>query len=106
MRYDHLAVKVDLETYEEIERRLKAADYPFNETHHGYCMSLYVTSPDEMTIEFAYDAPNTERSSTSVRRPTRIENCANGWPAIARPTTAGNAEAALSIRNHSSWIWV
>ena len=58
MRYDHLAVKVDLATYEEVERRLKAADYPFNETHHGYCLSLYVTSPDEMTIEFAYDAPN------------------------------------------------
>ncbi|HSV36221.1 MAG TPA: VOC family protein [Ramlibacter sp.] len=60
LRYDHLAVKVDLETYEEVERRLKAANYPFNETHHGYCMSLYVSSPDEMTIEFAYDAPNTE----------------------------------------------
>jgi catechol 2,3-dioxygenase-like lactoylglutathione lyase family enzyme len=58
LRYDHLAVKVDLETYEEVERRLKAADYPFNETHHGYCMSLYVTSPDDFTMEFAYDAAN------------------------------------------------
>ena len=60
MRYDHLALKLDLESYEEIERRLKAANYAFNETHHGYCMSLYVNSPDEMTIEFVYDAPNVE----------------------------------------------
>ena len=68
LRYDHLAVKVDLKTYEEIERRLQVADYPFNETHHGYCMSLYVTSPDDFTIEFAYDAPNTEEIFEERRR--------------------------------------
>lgn len=76
LRYDHLAVKVDLPMYEEIERRLLAADYPFNETHHGYCMSLYVTSPDDFTMEFAYDAPNSpeifeERTQADPRRELR-----------------------------------
>ena len=58
MRYDHLAIKVDAQTYAEIAARLKAADYPFNETHHGYCVSLYVKSPDDMALEFARDEPN------------------------------------------------
>lgn len=85
LRYDHLAVKVDLEMYEEIERRLKAADYPFNETHHGYCMSLYVTSPDEFTIEFAYDAPNSpeifeERTQADPHRELREWLAGNRTP--------------------------
>lgn len=58
MRYDHLAVKVAADTYAEITQRLKAADYPFVETNHGYCFSLYVKSPDDMAIEFARDEPN------------------------------------------------
>jgi glyoxylase I family protein len=85
LRYDHLAVKVDLETYEEVERRLKAADYPFNETHHGYCMSLYVTSPDDFTIEFAYDAANSpeifeERAQADPHRELREWLAGNRTP--------------------------
>ena len=56
--YDHLALKVSLETLEEIDRRLAAAQYPHKEIHHGYCRSLYVSSPDDLTLEFTYDPPN------------------------------------------------
>ncbi|CAN7250087.1 MULTISPECIES: VOC family protein [unclassified Variovorax] len=85
LRYDHLAVKVDLETYGEVERRLKAADYPFNETHHGYCMSLYVTSPDDFTMEFAYDAANSpeifeERAQADPHRELREWLAGNRTP--------------------------
>jgi glyoxylase I family protein len=85
LRYDHLAVKVDLETYEEVERRLKAAGYPFNETHHGYCMSLYVTSPDDFTMEFAYDAANSpeifeERAQADPHRELRDWLAGNRTP--------------------------
>lgn len=53
----HIAFKVDADTYDEILRRLVAGDIPRRETDHGYCRSLYVTSPDGMRLEFTVDPP-------------------------------------------------
>ena len=65
--------------------RLQAAGYPFNETHHGYCMSLYVTSPDDFTMEFAYDAQNSpqifeERAKADPHRELRDWLAGNRTP--------------------------
>jgi catechol 2,3-dioxygenase-like lactoylglutathione lyase family enzyme len=56
--FDHIAFKVDDTTYDELIARLKTANEPVRETDHGYCRSMYCTSPDGLVVEFTVDAPN------------------------------------------------
>ena len=53
----HLALKVSRPTQDEIEARLEAAGIAYRKTDHGYCLSLYVHTPDRLRLEFAVDAP-------------------------------------------------
>jgi catechol 2,3-dioxygenase-like lactoylglutathione lyase family enzyme len=60
----HIAFKVDQETQEGIQKRLAAAGYTEPRTFlmdHGYCLSLYVTDPDGLMVEFAVDHPDAEK---------------------------------------------
>jgi glyoxylase I family protein len=57
-RYDHIALKVDAGTYDELKGRLDAAGEPFRETNHGYCKSIYTNSPDGLIVEFTCDPPD------------------------------------------------
>jgi catechol 2,3-dioxygenase-like lactoylglutathione lyase family enzyme len=57
-RYDHIALKVDDAHYAELKRRLDAAGEPYRETNHGYCASIYTTSPDGLILEFTADPPD------------------------------------------------
>lgn len=57
-RYDHVAFKVAPQTYGELIARIEAAHTPFRETNHGYCKSIYVTSPDGLIVEFTEDPPD------------------------------------------------
>src|SRR5215467_14461499 len=43
--FDHVAFKASDHTYDEIVARLKAWEEKFRETDHGYCKSVYATSP-------------------------------------------------------------
>jgi glyoxylase I family protein len=54
----HIALKVSDTTYDELKARLNAASEPFRETDHGYCKSIYTTSPDGMILEFTCDPPD------------------------------------------------
>ncbi len=56
--FDHIAFKVDDETYDELVGRAKAAGEAVRETDHGYCRSMYCTSPDGLIVEFTVDLPN------------------------------------------------
>ena len=56
----HIALKASEQTYEELKARLNAAGEPFRETDHGYCKSIYTTSPDGMILEFTCDPPDVE----------------------------------------------
>jgi catechol 2,3-dioxygenase-like lactoylglutathione lyase family enzyme len=56
--FDHVAFKVADETYDELLHRLKAADLPARENDHGYCRSMYCTSPDGLIVEFTVDPPD------------------------------------------------
>jgi glyoxylase I family protein len=56
--FDHIAFKVDDATYDELVARVKAAGEPVRETDHGYCRSMYCTSPDGLITEFTVDLPN------------------------------------------------
>lgn len=61
--FHHIALKVDRETQQGIEARLKAAGYEAPRTYvleHGYCRSVYVADPDGMICEFTLDHPDVE----------------------------------------------
>jgi glyoxylase I family protein len=66
-RYDHIAFKAEPDTYEELKRRLEAADEPYRESNHGYCKSIYVTSPDGLYVEFTQD-PEDVAEIDAIRR--------------------------------------
>jgi glyoxylase I family protein len=57
-RYDHVAFKVDEDSYDELKARLSRAGEPYRETNHGYCKSIYATSPDGLHVEFTVDPPD------------------------------------------------
>lgn len=56
--FDHIAFKVDDHTYDELVARVKGAGEAVRETDHGYCRSMYCTSPDGLVVEFTVDPPD------------------------------------------------
>jgi glyoxylase I family protein len=56
--FDHIAFKVTELTYNELIARLRAAGEQMRETDHGYCKSIYCTSPDGLIVEFTVDPPD------------------------------------------------
>jgi catechol 2,3-dioxygenase-like lactoylglutathione lyase family enzyme len=57
---DVLGLPLVAKTFDEIDRRLAAAAIPRRQTDHGYCVSLYATSPDGLRVEFTVDPPNVD----------------------------------------------
>jgi len=58
--FHHIALNVDEETQQSIEKRLAAAGYKEPQTfvlEHGYCRSVYVTDPNGLILEFTLDSP-------------------------------------------------
>lgn len=54
----HIAFKVDDESQKGIIQRLKEDGYPdsaIRVTDHGYCVSMYVTDPNGLRLEFTVD---------------------------------------------------
>jgi catechol 2,3-dioxygenase-like lactoylglutathione lyase family enzyme len=58
--FQHIAFKADRTTFDEIERRFGAAGVATRTIDHGYCLSLYATSPDGLRVEFVVDPPDVE----------------------------------------------
>ena len=63
----HIALKAGEETYAELKRRLDRAGERFRETDHGYCKSIYTTTPDGMILEFTCD-PADAAEINAIRR--------------------------------------
>ncbi len=62
--FHHIALNVDKETQDGIERRLAEAGYREPQTYvleHGYCRSVYAVDPNGMTVEFTLDAPSAQQ---------------------------------------------
>jgi len=62
--FHHIALKVDKETQEAIEKRIKTAGYKDPDTfvlEHGYCRSVYTKDPNRMLLQLTLDAPNTDQ---------------------------------------------
>ena len=66
-RYDHIAFKAEPVTYEELKQRLNRAGEKYRETNHGYCKSIYVSSPDGLIVEFTQD-PEDVAEIDAIRR--------------------------------------
>jgi len=68
--FHHIALNVDKETQQGIERRLEEAGYKPPDTfvlEHGYCRSVYVTDPNGMILEFTLDHPEADRIAETSR---------------------------------------
>ena len=57
----HIAFECDAKTQQGIKARLEANGHPVRVTDHGYCVSLYVTDPNNLRLEFTVDHPELER---------------------------------------------
>lgn len=63
----HLAFECTAATQQGIKERLEANGYPVRVTDHGYCVSLYVTDPSNLRLEFTVDHPEVERINADQR---------------------------------------
>lgn len=57
----HLAMECDSDTQAVIKERLAAAGYKTRQIDHGYCVSLYVTDPNNFHLEFTADAADSKK---------------------------------------------
>ncbi len=55
VRFDHIAIRVSLERYDDLKTRLTAAAATVREIDHGYCLSLYTRMEDGLELEFTVD---------------------------------------------------
>lgn len=63
----HVAFECDADTQQGIKQRLLANGYEVRLTDHGYCVSLYVTDPNNLRLEFTVDHPEVERINAEQR---------------------------------------
>ncbi|KUF13280.1 VOC family protein [Streptomyces silvensis] len=66
----HIAFKVEAEAQEAVRERVAAAGYAETNAHvidHGYCVSLYVTDPNGLILEFVVDHPDVEKIDAERR---------------------------------------
>lgn len=71
--FRHIALAVDTDTQDAIKKRIEAAGYREPDTFvldHGYCVSLYITDPNGLILEFTADhrdavAIGAERQATA-----------------------------------------
>jgi catechol 2,3-dioxygenase-like lactoylglutathione lyase family enzyme len=68
--FHHIALNVDKETQQGIEKRLAAAGYKEPRTYvleHGYCRSVYVEDPNGLILEFTLDSPKVHEINRARR---------------------------------------
>jgi glyoxylase I family protein len=74
--FHHIALNVDAETQQAIEKRLAAAGYMEPQTfvlEHGYCRSVYVTDPNGLIVEFTLDSPRAQEINHDRRASARAD---------------------------------
>ena len=74
--FHHIALNVDKETQQGIEKRLAAAGYKEPQSfvlEHGYCRSVYVTDPNGLILEFTLDHPQVEKINATQRARAHTE---------------------------------
>jgi glyoxylase I family protein len=74
--FRHIALAVDQATQDGIRGRIEAAGYREPDTFvldHGYCVSLYITDPNGLILEFTVDHPDAIEIGTERRRLARAD---------------------------------
>jgi glyoxylase I family protein len=74
--FRHVALHVDTDHQEELERRIAEAGIVEPQTYvleHGYCRSLYVVDPNGMIVEFVVDAPYAVAMADQKRAEARAD---------------------------------
>jgi glyoxylase I family protein len=84
----HTAFKVTQEIFDELKQRLDAAKVPVRVINHGYCVSMYMKTPDDLKLEFTVDAPNAEAIAAMRRKDAHSELAR--WLAGDRRTNNGD----------------
>ena len=56
--FNHIALAVSRKLQEQIKHKLEKAGHKTTFIDHGYCQSLYVQDPDNLTLEFTSDPKN------------------------------------------------
>jgi catechol 2,3-dioxygenase-like lactoylglutathione lyase family enzyme len=84
----HIAFKVTQGTFDELKRRIEGATVPLRVVDHGYCVSMYVATPDGLKLEFTVDAPDAE-AIAAMRRADAHSELAR-WLAGDRKTNNGD----------------
>lgn len=64
----HIAFECDAATQQGIKERLEANGYELRVTDHGYCVSLYVTDPNNLRLEFTVDHTDLEQINADQRQ--------------------------------------
>lgn len=72
-RGQHISFKVDQATFDEIEQRISASEHESRIIDHGYCKSIYVPSPDGLTMEFTIDPPHVAKIDAWQRNVAHAE---------------------------------
>jgi glyoxylase I family protein len=72
-RYDHIAMKVEPAAYDAMKARLAASGTAMREVDHGYCKSIYATSPDGLIVEFTVDPPDADEIAAHRRADAHAE---------------------------------
>jgi glyoxylase I family protein len=81
----HLALKVaEPAGQQEMQRRLNEAGYETMVIDHGYCVSLYVTDPNGLNLEFTVDHPAADK--ISAKRSASAHEDLRKWLAGDRTT--------------------
>ena len=69
----HIAFKVTQGTFDELMQRATGAGIPVRKTDHGFCVSMYLASPDGLRLEFTVDAPDAEKIAAMRRKDAHSE---------------------------------
>ena len=74
--FRHIALTVDKETQDALEKRIAEAGYQLPQTYvleHGYCRSIYVVDPDGMIVEFTLDADHADQINAIRKKDAHSE---------------------------------
>jgi len=69
----HVAFKVTQTTFDELMQRVTKAAVPVRKIDHGYCVSMYLKTPDGLRLEFTVDAPDADEIAAMRRKDAHSE---------------------------------
>jgi glyoxylase I family protein len=69
----HIAFKVTQGTFDDLMRRAGSAGIPVRKVDHGFCVSMYIVSPDGLRLEFTVDPSDAEEIAAMRRKDAHSE---------------------------------